>query len=108
MSIQVTESILVAKTCAVRAVVPFVHSGMENVIPKGSALPAAGQAVSVLVGPPVPVADLLSAAAHGDWPEERLYAAIAERVGGALAELKARLDGLPVEQVCGCMLARLL
>ena len=85
--------------------VPFVHSGMENVIPKGSALPAAGQLVSVLVGPPVPVADLLSAAAPGNWPEERLYAAIAERVGGALAELKARLDGLPVEQVCDCMQA---
>ena len=92
---------------AVRAVVPFVHAGMENVIPKGSALPAAGQAISVLVGPPVPVADLLNAAAHGDWPEERLYTAIAERVGGALAELKARLDGLPVEQVGCCAQAAL-
>lgn len=84
-----------------------MHSGMENVIPKGSALPAAGQSISVLVGPPVPVADLLSAAAHGNWPEERLYTAIAERVGGALAELKARLDGLPVEQVGGHVQARL-
>ncbi|KAK9836166.1 hypothetical protein WJX81_006146 [Elliptochloris bilobata] len=80
-------------------VVPFVHSGMERVVPKGSALPATGQSVGVLVGPPVPMADLLSAAAANEWPEERLYAAIAERVGGALAELKARLDGLPVEQV---------
>ncbi len=76
-----------------------MHSGMERVVPKGAALPAPGQSVTVLVGAPVPVADLLEAAAAGAWPEERLYAAIAERIGGALAELKAQLDGVPVEQV---------
>lgn len=74
---------------------------MERVVPKGAALPAPGQNVAVLVGAPVPVADLLEAAAAGVWPEERLYAALAERIGGALAELKAQLDGVPVEQVCG-------
>jgi hypothetical protein len=82
-----------------RAVVPFVHAGMEAVAPRGAALPVAGQAVSVLVGPPVPVADLLAAAAAGAWPDERLYGAIAARVGAALAALKARLDGLPADLV---------
>ncbi len=82
-----------------RAVVPFVHAGMEAVAPRGAALPVAGQAVSVLVGPPVPVADLLAAAAAGAWPDERLYGAIAARVGAALAALKARLDGLPADPV---------
>ncbi len=82
-----------------RAVVPFVHAGMEAVAPRGAALPVAGQAVSVLVGPPVPVADLLAAAAAGAWPDERLYGAIAARVGAALAALKAQLDGLPADLV---------
>jgi len=79
--------------------VPFVHAGLEAVAPRGAALPVAGQAVSVLVGPPVPVADLLAAAAAGAWPDERLYGAIAARVGAALAALKARLDGLPADPV---------
>ena len=40
------------------AVVPFVHSGMEAVLPRGASLPRAGQKVKVLVGEPISFEDL--------------------------------------------------
>ena len=81
------------------AVVPFVHSGMEQVLPKGSALPKPGQSIRVLVGEPIAVADLQQTAAAEQWPEHVLYAAIADRIGHSLHALKARLEGVPVSEV---------
>jgi hypothetical protein len=72
---------------------------MERVIPVGSKLPQPGARVSILVGEPIEVADLLEAGRQLGWPQERLYSAIAERVGGALHALKARLEGLPLSEV---------
>ena len=40
------------------AVVPFVHSGMEDVLPRGASLPKPGQKVRVLVGQPISFEDL--------------------------------------------------
>ncbi|KXZ56767.1 hypothetical protein GPECTOR_1g691 [Gonium pectorale] len=79
--------------------VPFVHRGMEDVLPRGKVLPAAGNKVDVLVGEPIPVADLLSSARTEAWPDDRLHTAIAGRVAAALQHLTATLDarraGLP-------------
>ena len=79
--------------------VPFVHSGMEQVMPRGAALPVPGGQIRILVGEPVQVADLLEAAARQNWPDARLYAEIAARVGGALHALKARLDSVALSEV---------
>ena len=81
------------------AVVPFVHSGMEQVLPKGAAVPKAGCSIRVLVGEPVAVADLQEAALAESWPDHALYSAIADRIGQELHMLKARLEGLPVSEV---------
>lgn len=81
------------------AVVPFVHSGMDQVLPKGSALPRPGQSIRVLVGEPIAVADLQQMAAAEQWPEHVVYAAIADRIGHSLHALKARLEGVPVSEV---------
>ncbi|PSC72012.1 phospholipid glycerol acyltransferase family [Micractinium conductrix] len=80
-------------------VLPFVHSGMENILPKGRSLPKLGQELRVLVGEPVPVADLLAEAEAAAWGEQKLQVAIADRVGQALYQLKAQLEGLPLEEV---------
>lgn len=77
-------------------VVPFVHSGMHEVMPRGALLPRTGKDVRVLVGEPVEVADLLEAARRDAWPEDELYKRIAARVGLSLQSLKARLDGSPL------------
>ncbi|KAK9823150.1 hypothetical protein WJX72_000637 [[Myrmecia] bisecta] len=80
-------------------VLPFVHSGMEKVIPRCSSLPRPGQDVRVLVGPPIQTVDLLAAAREQGWTQDRLYSAIADRVGEAMYALKAQLDGVPVAEV---------
>ncbi|GFR40957.1 hypothetical protein Agub_g1621, partial [Astrephomene gubernaculifera] len=80
-------------------VLPFVHRGMEGVMPRGAVLPATGQQVDVLVGKPIPVGDLLAAARQEGWSEDRLHTAVAARVAHRLQHLAARLDarraGLP-------------
>ncbi|GIL73060.1 hypothetical protein Vretimale_4674 [Volvox reticuliferus] len=80
-------------------VVPFVHRGMEDVMPRGAVLPAVGQQIDVLVGEPIAVADLLSAARAEGWPADRLHTAVAARVAHGLKDLRRRLDarraGLP-------------
>ncbi len=86
-------------TSVLCAVVPFVHSGMEQVLPKGAAVPKAGRSIRVLVGEPVAVADLQEAALAEGWPDQALYSAIADRIGQELHMLKARLEGLPVSEV---------
>ncbi|KAF6264855.1 hypothetical protein COO60DRAFT_1266700 [Scenedesmus sp. NREL 46B-D3] len=80
-------------------IVPFVHSGMREVLPKGSLLPKVNQQVKVLVGEPIDVSDLLAAAAQQSWPDAQLYTRIANRIGGHMAALKAQLDGLPLEEL---------
>ena len=45
------------------------------------------------------MADLLEAAARQGWPDGRLYSEIAERIGGALHALKARLDDVALSEV---------
>lgn len=80
-------------------IVPFVHSGMEKIMPKGSALPKLGQELKVLIGEPIPVDDLLVAAAEKRWSERQLHTAITDRVGANLYALKAQLDSIGLEQV---------
>lgn len=80
--------------------VPFVHSGMDAVVPRGLALPRLGQSVRLLVGDPIPVDDLLRVAEQQGWPDDRLYIAIADRIGDRLHDLKAQLEDLPLSEVC--------
>ena len=41
---------------------PFVHTGMEGILPKGASLPQTGQEVKVLLGEPISFQDLLEQA----------------------------------------------
>mmetsp|Transcript_24249 Transcript_24249/g.52995 ORF Transcript_24249/g.52995 Transcript_24249/m.52995 type:complete len:524 (-) Transcript_24249:843-2414(-) len=85
---------LVASCAQAPLVVPFVHTGMEDVMPRGKVLPAVGKTVRVLVGEPIPTEDLLAAARMHKWSDDQLYSAIAERVAKRMVSLKARLDGV--------------
>ncbi|EIE23442.1 glycerol-3-phosphate 1-acyltransferase, partial [Coccomyxa subellipsoidea C-169] len=90
---------LVAACRQTPLVVPFVHSGMDAVVPRGSALPRPGRSVRLLVGDPILVADLMRTAEEQAWPDDRLYIAIADRIGAHLHALKARLEDAPLSQV---------
>jgi 1-acyl-sn-glycerol-3-phosphate acyltransferase len=80
-------------------IVPYVHSGMQDVVPRGAMLPRPGKDVRVLVGEPVHVEDLILHADADNWSDRKLHAAIADRVGATLYSLKAELDGLPLVAV---------
>jgi hypothetical protein len=74
-------------------ILPFVHSGMEALMPKGAKAPAVGKGVRVLVGEPVQVDDLVLAAQQQGWSRDELYVAVSNRVSRELRRLKASLDG---------------
>ena len=74
-------------------VLPFVHRGLENIMPRGKVVPRLGQQVDVLFGEPVPIEDLWQAWHAGRLPDEACYAQVASRLQLALAKLKAEIDG---------------
>lgn len=81
-------------------VVPFVHSGMQEVMPIGSKFPSIKKKVIVLVGNPIKVDDLIAEFEGSDLPECVLYEAIAFRVGEHLKNLKAELEQLVSSSSC--------
>eukprot|EP00899_Mesostigma_viride_P018818 jgi/Mesvir1/26938/Mv20659-RA.1 len=72
-------------------IIPFVHAGMHAIIPVGSSIPSAGNKVSVLIGEPVDVSDLLSLYKDRQMRPRELFAAVTDRVGQALTELHAEV-----------------
>ncbi|KAJ7555685.1 hypothetical protein O6H91_05G050700 [Diphasiastrum complanatum] len=72
-------------------VVPFVHTGMQEVMPIGSKFPAIGKKVVVLVGDPINMDDLVK---QDSFSKVAAYDAIAFRVGQSLQCLKNDLDNL--------------
>jgi monolysocardiolipin acyltransferase len=74
-------------------VVPFVHDGMDDIMPRGKVLPSVGKRVRVLVGRPIPVEDLLLRAKQANWSEGRLHTELAGRVQQHMRALKAQLHG---------------
>uniref|UniRef100_A0A5B7BCX3 Phospholipid/glycerol acyltransferase domain-containing protein n=1 Tax=Davidia involucrata TaxID=16924 RepID=A0A5B7BCX3_DAVIN len=80
-------------------VVPFVHTGMEEIMPIGAKFPRIGKTVTVLVGDPIHFDDLLDNmdenqnVSRGD-----LYDAVSSKIGNRLQELKVQVDRLAVEQ----------
>lgn len=79
-------------------VVPFVHSGMQEVMPIGSQFPHVSKKVVVLVGDPIKVDDLFMVSKEQGFSEGKLYDAISLRVGERLKELKIELDDLVYQQ----------
>ncbi|GAB4835800.1 hypothetical protein Ancab_000716 [Ancistrocladus abbreviatus] len=79
-------------------VVPFVHSGMQDIMPIGAKLPRINKTVTVLIGDPIRFDDLLNSegtevALRGD-----LYDAVSSRIGDRLRELKLQVDKLALQQ----------
>ncbi|KAJ4967950.1 hypothetical protein NE237_014651 [Protea cynaroides] len=82
------------------AVVPFVHTGMQDMMPIGSSFPKIGKTVTVLVGDPIQFDDLLlSVNDTQQASREALYDVISSRIGQRLHELKVQVDKLAFEQL---------
>ncbi|GAB2246441.1 hypothetical protein Droror1_Dr00001934 [Drosera rotundifolia] len=89
---------LVLDADSIPIVVPFVHTGMEEVVPIGATLPRVGKTVTVLVGDPIHFDDLLHPNSHKLSSRESSYDAVSARIGERLQELKVQADKLALEQ----------
>lgn len=78
-------------------VVPFVHTGMQEIMPIGANVPRIGKIVTVLVGDPIEFDDLLNAEGSELASRGSLYDAVSSRIGQRLQELKVQVDKLALE-----------
>ncbi|MED6156451.1 hypothetical protein PIB30_014417 [Stylosanthes scabra] len=79
-------------------VVPFVHTGMQDIMPIGANFPRIGKMVTVLIGDPINFDDILDVEKVSDVPRKELYDAVASRIGDQLHKLKVQVDTLAMEQ----------
>mmetsp|Transcript_16092 Transcript_16092/g.26537 ORF Transcript_16092/g.26537 Transcript_16092/m.26537 type:complete len:475 (+) Transcript_16092:130-1554(+) len=74
-------------------ILPFYHTGLEDVLPVGSLVPHFGVKVRVLVGEPIKIDDLLNQHSASEISSRHvLYAEIAARVGLALRGLRTEMN----------------
>ncbi|KAL5566372.1 hypothetical protein UlMin_029536 [Ulmus minor] len=79
-------------------VIPFVHTGMQEIMPIGANLPRIGKTVTVLIGDPIQFDDLLNTEVAKSESPGKLYDAVASRIGHQLQELKVQVDRLSLQQ----------
>ncbi|KAF5454084.1 hypothetical protein F2P56_023776 [Juglans regia] len=78
-------------------VIPFVHTGMHEIMPLGASIPRIGKTVTVIVGDPIHFDDLLNVEdAHVS--RGKLYDDVSSRIGHRLRQLKVQVDRLALEQ----------
>ncbi|KAK3029982.1 hypothetical protein RJ639_038081 [Escallonia herrerae] len=79
-------------------VVPFVHTGMQEVMPIGAKFPRIGKTVTVVIGDPIEFDDLLAVEERQNVSMGKLYDAISARIGDRLQKLKAQVDRIAIER----------
>ncbi|CAO1942924.1 unnamed protein product [Urochloa humidicola] len=91
---------LVMDADSLPVVVPFVHTGMQDIMPVGKRIPRAGKRVVVVVGDPINFDDLIIDNSDDTQHISRgiLYDKATERIGQRLQELKVEVDRLAAEQ----------
>ncbi|CAK9225053.1 unnamed protein product [Sphagnum troendelagicum] len=79
-------------------VIPFVHTGMQEMMPIGSKFPSIHKKVTVLVGDPIELDDIINQSSRQCLSKEAVYDAITVRVGERMRVMKAELDELVLTQ----------
>ncbi|KHN03973.1 Tafazzin [Glycine soja] len=81
-------------------VVPFVHTGMQEIMPVGANFPRIGKMVTVLIGDPINFDDIIEFDKDkgSNVPRRRLYDAVASRIGDRLHEMKVQVDTIAIDQ----------
>lgn len=75
-------------------VVPFVHSGMQDIMPIGASIPRIGKTVTVVIGDPIYFDDLLNTEGAKRLSRGKLYDAVSSRISHRLRQLKVQVDKL--------------
>ena len=82
---------LIADAQPTPLVVPFYHRGLHQLLRKGELLPVAvGKHIHIDVGEPLDLAPFLRELRAAGTPERAIHAALAARVGAAIAAVRAR------------------
>ncbi|KAI3448576.1 hypothetical protein Pfo_005241 [Paulownia fortunei] len=89
---------LVLDADSIPIVVPFVHTGMQEVMPIGAKFPRIGKTVTILVGDPISFDDLIKEGPNKNISRGKLYDAVSARIGDRLQKLKLQVEGLAIEQ----------
>ncbi|KAF9681560.1 hypothetical protein SADUNF_Sadunf05G0014300 [Salix dunnii] len=89
---------LVLDADTVPLVIPFVHTGMQEIMPIGATLPRIGKRVTVLLGDPIQFDDILDAEGVENISRGKMYDAVASRIGQRLQQLKIQVEKLALEQ----------
>lgn len=91
---------LVMDADSLPVVVPFVHTGMQDIMPVGKRIPRTGKRVIVVVGDPINFDDLMADNSNDSQHISRgdLYDKVTERIGQRLQQLKVEVDRLAAEQ----------
>ncbi|CDP17184.1 unnamed protein product [Coffea canephora] len=79
-------------------VLPFVHTGMQDIMPIGAKLPRIGKTVTVLIGDPIQFDDILNLEENQNMSRGKLYDAVIARIRDRLQRLKAQVERLVIEQ----------
>uniref|UniRef100_A0ACD5X8U3 Uncharacterized protein n=1 Tax=Avena sativa TaxID=4498 RepID=A0ACD5X8U3_AVESA len=90
---------LVMDADSLPVVVPFVHTGMQDIMPVGKRIPRTGKRVIVVVGDPINFDDLMAENSDDTQHASRgtLYDKASERIGQQLQQLKVEVDRLAAE-----------
>lgn len=70
---------------------PFYHSGMGRVLPRGGRVPRVGRRVSVVVGRPIELTDLAARCVAKGEDKKCVWQEVTERIAVALRELEAQV-----------------
>ncbi|KAL9356063.1 hypothetical protein Peur_049316 [Populus x canadensis] len=89
---------LILDADTVPLVIPFVHIGMQEIMPLGTTLPRIGKRVTVLLGDPIHFDDILDAEGVENISRGKMYDAVASRIGQRLQQLKVQVEKLALEQ----------
>jgi len=91
---------LVMDADSLPVVIPFVHTGMQDIMPVGKRIPRAGKQVIVVVGDPINFDDLIIDNSDDTQHISRgiLYDKATQRIGQRFQELKVEVDRLASEQ----------
>lgn len=79
-------------------VIPFVHTGMQEIMPVGAKIPRIGKTVTILIGDPIHFEDLLNVGEAQHESRGKLYDSVASRIGHRLHQMKIQVDRLALEQ----------
>lgn len=93
------DAVLKSKGKTVPTVLPFYHSNMGAIMPRGARIPRFGKEVTVVIGEPVELKDMAERCGKGNLEDQQCtWKEITDRIKMALKELEKSVPPNPVQE----------